>query len=122
MGDEFTKNESRNDYMPLGLQMKAVIEVKFCNAPLQQDGFKKQVPWKLPELKCAVIPRLILSTGKAELAGVTGFPFFMCVSKTVSQRAHLGFRNTSILQQFGVHAGDWRNEANECDVIQAILV
>lgn len=86
MGDEFTKNESRNEYTLPGPQMKAVIEVKFCNTPLQQDGFKKQVLWKLTELRCAVIPRLILSAGKVEmsLASVVGFPFFMCVSKTVS--------------------------------------
>lgn len=41
-------------------QMKAVIEVKFCNTPLQQDGFQTQVLWKLAELKFAVILGLIL--------------------------------------------------------------
>lgn len=68
-------------------QMKAVIEVKFCNTPLQQDGVQTQVLWKVSRAKMfAVILGLILSTGKVEvsLASVVGFPFFRCVAKTVS--------------------------------------
>lgn len=84
MGDEFTSTESWNEYVLPGPQMKAVIEVKFCSTPLQQDGFKQQVLWKLTQLKRAVIPRLILSAEKLEmsLASVVGFPVFMCVSKS----------------------------------------
>lgn len=72
--------------MLLSPQMKAVIEVKFCHSPLQQDVFQKQVLWTLTDLKCDIIPMLIFSTGKVEmsLATVVGFPFFMHVSKTES--------------------------------------
>lgn len=72
-----------------GPQMKALIEVKFCSSPLQQDGLSKQVLWKFTELTCAV-----LSIGKVEmsLASMVGLPFFMCL-----QRAYLGFSVDKIL-------------------------
>lgn len=44
--------------------MKAVIEVKFCNTSLQQDGSSRQVPRQLQWLKCVVLLRLTVSAGE----------------------------------------------------------